>query len=104
MAGGGQECLGSLFPSGVADGLLGFCFFEGGLDGFGEWCVGWGDVGEEVEGLGGVFEVAKVGLGAGQGEEVVGVLVFGDFAEAGGEGKGFLGAADFFVWMGGKNA
>lgn len=42
-------------------------------------------------------------MGVGEGEEMVAVLVFGDLAEAGGEGEGFLGGADFLVGMSGED-
>ena len=46
---------------------------------------------------------AEVGLGVGEGEEVVAVAVFGDLAEARGEGEGLLGTTDFFAGMGGED-
>lgn len=93
-----------LFPGGVADDLVCHCFLEGGVDLFCEGGIGWSDLGEEVEGVGGGLELAEVGLGVGEGEEVVCVFVLGELAETGGEGEGFLGAANFLVGMGGENS
>jgi len=69
---------------------------EGGLDLFGEGGIGWGDFGEEVEGVGGFFESGEVGLGVGEREEMVAVAVFGELADAGCEDVGFLRVAIVF--------
>ena len=93
-----------LLPSGVANGLVGFGSFEGGADLFCERGIRGSDFGKEVEGFGGLFEFSEIGLGVGEGEEVVAVPVFGELAKPGGEGEGFLRAADLLVLMGGEDA
>ena len=95
--GWGKPALHILLPDGVANGLVGLGGFKGGEDFFGEGGVGGGDVFEAVEGLGGFFVFTEVGLGVGEGEEVVAVLVFGKLAEAGGQGEGFFGAPNFII-------
>ena len=51
------------------------------MDRFGEGGIGWGHLRKEVEGLGSVVKLVKIGLGIGEAEKVIGVPVFGELTE-----------------------